>query len=201
MTAPDIIIPQTERQHICTVSRIDLEGKPIDQSIRAFAAIMDRIPNIDYHIYGDGTGLSTLRKLIQTLGCKNRVFLKGYTHQPQAVFAGSICSLYPTITEGFGMSILESLIHHTPVITYDVDIGPRELIAPGLNGELVEVGNIEALSSAILKVTSDPEAYAAGCVDTSQRYSREHHVALTLAAMDEILAQHSKRHRSNQQMA
>jgi hypothetical protein len=35
--------------------------------------------------------------------------LAGYTTEPLAIFQGELASVYPTTTEGFGLSILEAL--------------------------------------------------------------------------------------------
>ena len=47
--------------------------------------------------------------------------------------------------EGFGLAILESLSVGTPVISYDVDYGPSELIQDGFNGYLVPQGDINQM--------------------------------------------------------
>ncbi|MFP7570685.1 glycosyltransferase [Marivita sp. S2033] len=179
-TAPIRVIPHYAdsaapsdgpRAHICTVSRLELQGKPIHHCIEAFARIMHLIPGCDYLIYGSGLGQARLEQLVAHLNCADRVFLMGHTSNAAAVFNASLLSLAPTMTEGFGLALLESLAHGCPVISYDVDYGPRELVQPGHNGELVRPGDIDAIAQAILKVHAQRDRYAAGCAETAQRYS------------------------------
>lgn len=161
------------RRHICTVSRLELTGKPIHQCIEAFVRVMHLIPDTNYLIYGSGLGEARLQQLITHHDCADRVFLMGHTANAAQVFSDSLFSLAPTMTEGFGLALLESLSCDCPVISYDVDYGPRELIHSGENGELVAPGDIDAIAAAILKLHKERERYAAGCAASVEQYSFE----------------------------
>ena len=163
--------PPVPRRHLVTVSRLDLAGKPIDQAIRAFAAIMDDFPGVDYLIHGDGAGEASLKELIARLGCGDRVRLMGYTAAPLAVFRGALAAVCPTLTEGFGLSILEALSCGCPVISHDVDYGPREMI-DGRNGLLVPPGDEAALAAAMRHVLADPAPFQQASAEGLERYSR-----------------------------
>ena len=165
-----------QRKNIITVSRLDLEGKPIDQSIRAFANIKDNFPDVNYLIYGDGAGSADLAALISELGCENRINLMGYTGAPMAEFSQAIMSVYPTMTEGFGLALLESLAAGCPVITFDVDFGPRELIQSGRNGELVKPNDIHGLEMAMTRVLEAPQKYQENTQIGLERYSYQSYV-------------------------
>ena len=177
------------RQNLVTVSRLDLVGKPIDECIAAFATVMNDFPEVDYLIYGVGAGEAALREQIAALGCEDRIRLLGYTTEPAAVFQGALASVYPTTTEGFGLSILEALANGCPVITYDVDYGPRELIAPGINGELVARGDLDAIADAMRRVLSAAGHYQKGTSKGLDRYTRaayrENYRNLVLGLMQE----------------
>lgn len=160
-----------QRAHISTVSRLDLTGKPIHHCIEAFVRVMHLIPDTNYLIYGSGAGEARLRQLIAHHDCADRVFLMGHTANAAQVFSETLFSLAPTITEGFGLALLEFLTCDCPVISHDVDYGPRELIRSDVNGELVPPGDIEALAQAILKVHADHTRYAAACAASVERYS------------------------------
>lgn len=161
------------RRNICTVSRLDLAAKPIHHCIEAFTRIMHLIPDCTYEIYGGGLGQVRLEQLIRHHGCEDRVLLKGQTSDPASVFSGALFSLAPTMSEGFGLSLLESLTCGCPVISYDVDYGPREMIRPARNGELVPPGDIDALAQAILKLHRHHARYAAQCEGSAEPYSHE----------------------------
>ena len=161
------------RRDLVTVSRLELTGKPIPDCIEAFCRIMHRFPGVHYLIYGVGAGHKALQAQIARLGCGDRVRLMGYTSQPLQVFASALAQVYPTTTEGFGLSILEALSSGCPVISHDVNYGPREVIRPGVNGELVPPGDITALAEAMARVLSDPAAYRKGTPTGLERYTRD----------------------------
>ncbi|MGV8950991.1 MAG: glycosyltransferase [Cypionkella sp.] len=168
-------VPQTgqERRHLVTISRLDLVGKPIDHCIEAFCRIKDAFGDVDYLIYGVGAGQAQLEAQIAQLGCGDRVRLMGYTMEPLAVFQSALASVYPTTTEGFGLSILEALSNGCPVISYDVNYGPREMIKSGKNGELVPVGDIAAIAAAMRRVLQRPKHYQRGTSSKLERYTRQ----------------------------
>lgn len=184
VTKPIFVIPHSidlpkpkkkKRTHLCTVSRLDLEGKPIDVAIKAFAKIMADLPGVDYHIYGAGKGEEELAQLIKELKCDGRVKLMGYTSDPLEVFGKSIASVYPTVTEGFGLSILESLSKGCPVVSFEVNYGPRELIISGQNGELVPLGDVDELARQMVNVVKNASHYQKNCLTGLRRYSASRH--------------------------
>ena len=99
----------------------------------------------------------------------------GYTSDPVSVFSSSLASIYPTKTEGFGLAILESLACGCPVVTYDVDYGPRELIRSGENGRRVTPGDIDEFASAILDCVEHGGHYSTRCREGLERYRYASH--------------------------
>nr|MBO8492382.1 glycosyltransferase [Staphylococcus aureus] len=60
-------------------------------------------------------------------------------------YSDAYLSLITSNMEGFSLALLESLAHGVPVISYDVDYGPSELIQDGFNGYLVPPGDINQM--------------------------------------------------------
>ncbi len=165
--------PEQERRHLVTISRLELTGKPIHECIEAFCLVKDAFPYVNYLVYGAGAGQQQLEAQIARLGCGDRVQLAGYTTEPLAVFRGALASVYPTTTEGFGLSILEALSNGCPVISYDVNYGPREMVEPGKNGELVPPGDIGAIAEAMRRVLLHPLRYQRDTIRGLERYTRQ----------------------------
>ncbi len=179
--------PVGVRRNLVTVSRLELVGKPIHECIEAFCQISAEFPDVDYLIYGVGAGQRQLEALIARLGSGKRVRLMGYTTEPLTVFQGALASVYPTTTEGFGLSILEALTNGCPVISYDVNYGPREMIVPGVSGELVPPGDIAAIAGAMRRVLREPARYQAGTSQGLGRYTRQAYVANYRSFVDGLL--------------
>jgi glycosyltransferase involved in cell wall biosynthesis len=49
----------------------------VDIAVKAFALIKDKIPTAEFHIYGSGGDVDYLRSLVNGLGLKDRVFIRG----------------------------------------------------------------------------------------------------------------------------
>lgn len=69
-----------------------------------------------------------------------------------------------------------------------MDYGPRELINPGENGELLQPGDIDAIAAAILKVHGDRERYAAGCAASVEQYSFDRYKDRYHRLIDDLVA-------------
>ena len=175
------------RKNLVTLSRLDRWGKPINECIYAFSRIKDEFPDINYLIYGEGGAKNDLEKIIKKFDCKDRVKLMGYTTDPYLVFRGAIAAAYPTLTEGFGLAILEALACGCPVISYDVNYGPRELIKHGKNGELVKPGDIDSLSQSMRNILKNPKPYQNSTANGLERYSKNAYSKNYLNLVTELL--------------
>ena len=60
--------------------------------------------------------------------------------------------------EGYPLASLESMSHGCPVISYDIKYGPREQITDGVDGYLVEPGDLQGMADRI--VADDPRPWA-----------------------------------------
>ena len=59
--------------------------------------------------------------------------------------------------EGFPNSVVEALAHGVPVVSYDCDTGPREMIEDGVNGLLVTPNSVEDLQDSLMLLMGDDD--------------------------------------------
>lgn len=121
--------------------------------IRAFALVQQQQP-CRLMILGNGREKQKLLALVQELGLKDKVALPGFAKNPYAYMAASAVLVLSSAWEGFGNVLVEAMAVGTPVISTNCPSGPAEILANGKYGELVPVGDIEAIAQAILKVLS-----------------------------------------------
>ncbi len=141
---------------VTLVARLAKE-KRIDQAIEAFIEVARDVPGAKLEIYGIGEEEAELKKLIKKLKINHSVKLMGYTNRIDEVFAKSAVSLITSKAEGFSFVMLESFANHTPVVSYEINYGPAQVIKDGENGYLVPDGDIEALADRIKKVLENPD--------------------------------------------
>ena len=97
------------------------------------------------------------QKLIQKLEIGTKVELFGEQKNPFAYMARADLFVLPSIAEGFPNVLVEAMICGCPVVSTDCSSGPSEIITNGLNGILVPVNDIIAMSEAIISLLNDEE--------------------------------------------
>lgn len=127
--------------------------KGLEDGIRAFRNVVNEIPDAVYEIYGIGEHEQYFQDLIKELKLENNVHLKGFTDNKIEVFQKAACSIMTSKSEGFGLTILESLAAGTPVVSYNIKYGPKDMIIDGKNGYLVE--NQEELAEKIITIMTE----------------------------------------------
>lgn len=144
-----------EDQTVSLVARLD-PAKQIDHAIDAFKKVTQKFPNAKLEIYGIGNHKKALRQQIEDLQLNQNVFLRGYAENTDTVYQRSIVTLLPTQTEAFAMVIPESMVNGTPVISYDINYGPSDIITHGKDGYLIKQDK-KTLASKIIKLLKKPK--------------------------------------------
>lgn len=134
---------------IMMVTRLSPE-KNVADAIRIMSRVVDQNRELELHIYGVGPEKEKLRQLIINLKLSNNVFLQGFSWRIKEHLERACLSLVTSIRESFSLATLESLSCGVPVLAYDINYGPSELIEDQYNGYLVKVHDIEKAAILIL---------------------------------------------------
>lgn len=137
------------------VSRLAPE-KQVDHSIRA----VSQNPDVTLDVYGFAYKPSFeqgLRDLIATLSVTDRITLRGYDRNAKEYFKYASFSLLPSLFEGQGLVVIESMASGCIPIAYDIKYGPASIIEHGVDGFLVPAGNVEKLAETIRHVVGMDE--------------------------------------------
>ena len=95
-----------------------------------------------------------VRDQAETDGVTDRVRWTGLRPEPYASLAAADVVLVPSRVEPFGNTAVEALLARRPVIASATQ-GLREIVVPGVNGELVPPGDPQALADAVRRVVDD----------------------------------------------
>lgn len=132
-----------------------VKTKNFDHAIYAFQKVIEKIPEARLELWGFGPQEENLKELVRKLKLESNVFVKGFTDHSTAIFERAAFSVFPTTSEGFPLVILESMAAGAPVISYDLNYGPHEMITHNVDGILIPQNNIDALSEAMITLFTD----------------------------------------------
>ena len=158
---------------VAAMGRLSPE-KGFDQLIAAFARVAPQHPDWCLTILGDGPSREDLLEQAVAEGLSDRVSLPGFSEQPAAVLAQASLFCSAARVEGFGLALCEAMACGLPVVATDAPSGPRDIVRPGIDGELVPVGDVPALAAAIAALIGDPTrraAYGARAREVTERFS------------------------------
>ena len=129
--------------------------KQHDSLIRIFEKVVNQYPDAKLQLYGYGSLKDELIRQIKAAGLERNIFLNNFTDQIEAIYNSASLSILTSRVEGFSLFLLESLAHGCPVISFDIDYGPSDMIQDGINGYLVECFNEEAMAEKIISLFSN----------------------------------------------
>lgn len=131
--------------------------KGIDFLIRSMPLVVRKIPDAQLLVGGKGELLKKMKSLVRQLDLESNVTFLGFVPDEQlnALYNQAQCVVVPSIFEGFGITVIESLAAGTRVVGTDVD-GIREILRNSDMGRLVPYGDTVALAEAIAAELSAP---------------------------------------------
>ena len=152
--------PQEERKRqVVSVGRLFVY-KGFDDGIRAFAATGKHLEGWEYVFLGEGPQRAELQALAESLGVADAVRFPGMvTNVEEWLSSASIC-MQPSHFEGFPNAVLESMAMGVATISTDCRSGPADMISHDVNGLLVPVGDLPALTQALDLLMTDTQRRA-----------------------------------------
>lgn len=165
MPNPIAFLKETSKEEYCLkqpyilgVGRL-IREKGFDEIIEAFRIFVKKYSKYVLVIAGDGVLKKELEK--QSVGL-NVKFLGQVTHLG-GVYAGAEFLALASKREGLSNVLIESIMHKTPVISYDCPYGPSEIIN-NKNGILIDFNSskknrIASLANAFMQMVENKEQY------------------------------------------
>lgn len=177
MRKPKQDFSKREKGKIVMIARLSHE-KRIDHAIKAVAQVVKKVPGVTLDIYGYANDKSgdNAKKLVNDLNLKKVVSFKGYTQNISAVYDNAQLSILTSTAEGLPLSLIEAQSHGVPLVSYDINYGPRDIINDGKDGLLVKPGDIDAMAEAIIKLMSNDqlrEQFSDQAYESRHKYSED----------------------------
>ena len=103
-----------------------------------------------WHIYGTGEDKDKIDNLIKKHGLEDHVILKGFSNTILSEYKKYGVFALTSYREGFSLVLVEAKANHLPLISFDIDAGPSDIILDGINGYLISDGDIEQYAEKLL---------------------------------------------------
>lgn len=160
--------------------------KRLDVLARAFARI--RRSDARLVIAGNdmGAGAGT-RALVRSLGIEPHTVFTGLlrAHERLEALADADVLVYPSEHEIFGLVPLESLLSGTPVVVAD-DSGCGEVVGATGGGQIVPLGDADALAKAIDSMVDNPAHWRAAAAGAAVRVRSMYGADVVCAQVEQL---------------
>ena len=134
--------------------------------------LINEISDLRLTMIGDGPYKNKLERLCVELGIRENVVFTGRISDSEEakIVATSWLNIHSSVTEGWGISIMEAASAGTPTIAFKVP-GVSDSVENGINGITVESGNRKELVCAALNILRDPQKWWSSSIEVAKKYS------------------------------
>ncbi|MEY4955871.1 MAG: hypothetical protein RL409_128 [Gemmatimonadota bacterium] len=164
--------------------------KRVRDVVRVFAGVNTEVPSVLVMI-GDGPERVEAEAEARDLGVAEHVVFLGKIDAIAPLLAGADLFLLTSDQESFGLSALEALASGVPVIGARAG-GLPEVVIDGETGFLCEIGDVDAMAAAGIRLLTDPALWlqmsTAAAADARKRFSEEAVVAQYEALYERTIA-------------
>lgn len=186
-------VPLPEHQWRCIYVGGMREDMRVDRLIRAFAMLPERERTL-LLLVGDGDAKPQLMQLAYDLNVGDRCVFVGHQTCPFEWFHGCDLFVHASDWEAFALSLLEAMGAGLPVLAMgEKGAGMKEYLHDGVNGRLLQSGDISHFVCTWSKLLHDPEErqrLSAAARQTAQLYSLDVMVDRYLHLFDQYLRYH-----------
>lgn len=156
-----------EKKVIFHPARMGL-AKGCDVSIKALRIIKERFPdvvlvlagtkNIIDWVQSQQKDIAYMVNLVEFLGLEDNVLIDAFPLIDMPKFyAASLACVYPsTVSEPFGLTMLEALSSARPIVVTETG-GMPEIIKDGINGYIIPVKDFESLASRVIQLLTSKD--------------------------------------------
>lgn len=149
------------------------EQKGFDLLIDVAASVLPNHPNWSWIVFGEGKQRKYLEERTQKRGIANQLSFPGNSSSMQSNYEQASFFVMTSRFEGFPMVLLEAKAHKLPVISFDCETGPSEMIIDGVNGFLVPPFDTNIMAAKIEELISSiilRESFSSHALDNTSSF-------------------------------
>jgi glycosyltransferase involved in cell wall biosynthesis len=174
-------LPHLDVENVCragrnlllAVGRLSGE-KQFGLLVDSFQSLASRHSGWDLVIIGEGPLRPALEAQVLAAGLEKCVFFPGRAGNVGEWYERADLFVLSSRFEGFPNTLVEAMAYGLPVVSFDCDTGPRDIIRHEVNGLLVPPGDVAGLTEALDQLMCDEslrQHFAARAVEVRERFS------------------------------
>ncbi|MBQ7923525.1 MAG: glycosyltransferase family 4 protein [Clostridia bacterium] len=161
---PVTVIPNPAKKmsyNYDTASKIILSAgllgkiKRFDMIVPIGKAVFSKYSDWKWLICGDGPERENLEVAVKEAGLQNHIQFCGSVSDMDAQYAAAAMYVLTSEMEGLPMVLLEAKSHGLPIVSFDIETGPSDIVRDSVNGYLVESGDTDAMAERICQLIED----------------------------------------------
>lgn len=142
-------------KRVLILARLVFE-KGIVPLLKYWIEVQKRHPDWQLYIVGDGPEKEKLEQEKAEYGLQS-VHICPYTLHPDEEYLKSSIFLLPSVSEGWGLVVVESMSYGVPVVAYDCPCGPSEIIQDGVDGFVTKYQNPQGMLDKVNYLIEHPD--------------------------------------------
>lgn len=165
------------------------EQKGFDLLIEAWKLFCENSDNKDWllQIVGSGENKEKLKKQAAEHNISHRIEFISATKNIERYYQQASFYCMSSRFEGLPMVLLEAQTYGLPIISFDCDCGPSDVINNGINGVLVDFGNILLFSKKMEWLVSLENSEYMHMVNAAKNNSQKYLISVILEKWQKIL--------------
>ncbi|MDA0129864.1 glycosyltransferase family 4 protein [Vibrio sp. MarTm2] len=140
-------------------------------------------PSWLFDLYGEGEDKQWLQNRLTELNLDHIVEVNDPTNDVCHEYQKAGVFILTSRNEGFPMVLLEAQAHGLPIVSFDCETGPSEIITDGEDGYLVPAFDVETFAKRLIKLANDEVKrldMSARAVKNRQRFGKDAILSLWL---------------------
>lgn len=129
--------------------------KGFDLMIQAFSECVKKYSEWQLLIMGEGCLRGELEAQVHQHGLEQKIIFLGWVKNTDSILQASDMFVLSSRTEGFPNVLIEAMACGLPVVSFDCQSGPADIIEDGVNGMLVPDGHVDKLAIVMQQLMLD----------------------------------------------
>jgi glycosyltransferase involved in cell wall biosynthesis len=165
-----------------------------EEPLYLLKGLRNELRDLKLTMIGEGPCRNKLERLCIELGLMGNVVFTGRISDSEVakIVASSWLNIHSSVTEGWGISIIEAASAGTPTVAFNVP-GVSDSIKNGFNGITVENGNRDEFIAAALSILRSPKKWWSSSVEIANKYSWDKTTELWEEIIQEVTDGHHKK--------